>query len=219
MNTALKILHNVEQFFDRNHTILLRFGGLFCLLFLGLFAPYHAIHTLKQESSSVVAAYQTHNAYLVSEIHALSNENRHLHASFEQKQKVMREVECLAKNIYFEAGGEPRAGKIAVAEVTMNRVKSGQFPKTVCAVVHQKSKNKSGINICQFSWVCEGKNNVRNSSTWRESQRIAESILISKKRYGIIGTDAKYFHASYMTPNWADESRVIAQIGNHIFYR
>jgi spore germination cell wall hydrolase CwlJ-like protein len=173
---------------------------------------------VKQENIILLSAYQSQNASLATEIRTLSNENRFLRSSFEHKQKVMREVECLAKNIYFEAGGEPRAGKIAVAEVTMNRVKSGQFPKTVCAVVHQKSKNKSGINICQFSWVCEGKNAVRNSSAWRESQRIAESILISKKQYGIIG-QAKYFHASYMTPKWADESRVIAQIGNHIFYR
>jgi spore germination cell wall hydrolase CwlJ-like protein len=94
----------------------------------------------------------------------------------------------------------------------MNRVKSKQFPKTVCAVVHQKHKN-----ICQFSWVCEGKRSIRNSSAWRESRRIAESILISKKRYGIIG-NAKYFHATYVNPTWADESRMIAQIGNHIFY-
>jgi spore germination cell wall hydrolase CwlJ-like protein len=159
-------------------------------------------------------AQQTANVLLTSELETLNHKVEFLNLSYEKKQLVLKEVECLARNIYFEAGGEPRAGKIAVAEVTMNRVKSKQFPKTVCAVVHQKHKN-----ICQFSWVCEGKRSIRNSSAWRESRRIAESILISKKRYGIIGTDAKYFHATYVNPTWADESRVIAQIGNHIFYR
>jgi spore germination cell wall hydrolase CwlJ-like protein len=207
---AVDILRNVENYFDRNHNFFMLWGGLFAALFFGLFVPYN-IHS---RAMMQLETQQNANVILAAQILDMNHRMEFLELSYERKQKVMREVECLARNIYFEAGGEPRAGKIAVAEVTMNRVKSNQFPKTVCAVVHQKHKN-----ICQFSWVCEGKRSIRNSSAWRESRRIAESILISKKRYGIIGTDAKYFHASYMTPKWADESRVIAQIGNHIFYR
>ena len=41
-------------------------------------------------------------------------------------------------------------GKIAVAFVTLNRVKSAKYPKTICNVVAQKGKN----GVCQFSWVC-----------------------------------------------------------------
>ena len=206
---AVDILRNVENYFDRNHNFFMLWGGLFAALFFGLFVPYN-IHS---RAMMQLETQQNANVILAAQILDMNHRMEFLELSYERKQKVMREVECLARNIYFEAGGEPRAGKIAVAEVTMNRVKSKQFPKTVCAVVHQKHKN-----ICQFSWVCEGKRSIRNSSAWRESRRIAESILISKKRYGIIG-NAKYFHASYMTPKWADESRVIAQIGNHIFYR
>jgi|LakMenEpi03Aug12_release.lakeMendotaPanAssembly.Ray.scaffolds.fasta_scaffold143716_1 spore germination cell wall hydrolase CwlJ-like protein len=207
---AVDILRNVENYFDRNHNFFMLWGGLFAALFFGLFVPYN-IHS---RAMMQLETQQNANVILAAQILDMNHRMEFLELSYERKQKVMREVECLARNIYFEAGGEPRAGKIAVAEVTMNRVKSKQFPKTVCAVVHQKHKN-----ICQFSWVCEGKRSIRNSSAWRESRRIAESILISKKRYGIIGTDAKYFHATYVNPTWADESRVIAQIGNHIFYR
>ena len=205
---AVDILRNVENYFDRNHNFFMLWGGLFAALFFGLFVPYN----MYSRAMVQLETQQNANVILATQILDMNTRMEFLELSFDGKQKVMREVECLARNIYFEAGGEPRAGKIAVAEVTMNRVKSNQFPKTVCAVVHQKHKN-----ICQFSWVCEGKRSVRNNNAWRESQRIAESILISKKRYGIIG-NAKYFHATYVNPKWADESRMIAQIGNHIFY-
>jgi spore germination cell wall hydrolase CwlJ-like protein len=206
---AVKMLENIEKYFHRNHNFYLMWGGLFAGLFFFLYVPYSMHFAMVQK----IEREQKSKAFLIAHINDMNTRMEFLELSYERKQKVMREVECLARNIYFEAGGEPRAGKIAVAEVTMNRVKSNQFPKTVCAVVHQKHKN-----ICQFSWVCEGKRSVRNNNAWRESQKIAESILISKKRYGIIG-NAKYFHATYVNPKWADESRMIAQIGNHIFYR
>ena len=47
------------------------------------------------------------------------------------------EVECLALNIYHEARNQPTVGKLAVAQVTMNRVKDVRFPNTICGVVYQ----------------------------------------------------------------------------------
>jgi spore germination cell wall hydrolase CwlJ-like protein len=206
---AVDILCNVEKYFDRNHNLFCRWGGLFALIFFTLYIPFSMVDRMQ----SKLDAQQIANGLLTTELTTLNHKVEFLNLSYEKKQAVMREVECLARNIYFEAGGEPRAGKIAVAEVTMNRVKSKQFPRTVCAVVHQKTKG-----TCQFSWVCEGKKNVyRNSDAWRDSIKIAENILISKKEYGIIGS-AKYFHATYVDPEWAERKRVIKKIGQHIFY-
>ena len=206
---AVDVLHNVEKYFDRNHNLFCRWGGLFALIFFTLYIPFSMVERMQDK----LDAQQTANVLLISELETLNHKVEFLNLSYEKKQAVMREVECLARNIYFEAGGEPRAGKIAVAEVTMNRVKSRQYPRTVCGVVHQKHKN-----ICQFSWVCEGKKNVhRNSSAWRDSIKIAENILISKQHYGIIGS-AKYFHADYVEPAWVAQKRLIRKIGNHIFY-
>jgi spore germination cell wall hydrolase CwlJ-like protein len=158
-------------------------------------------------------AQQTANLLLQNELETLNHKVEFLNLSYEKKQAVMKEVECLARNVYFEAAGEPRNGKIAVAEVTMNRVKSNQFPRSVCAVVNQKIRG-----TCQFSWVCEGKKTVyRNSDAWKDSVKIAENILISKHHYGIIGS-AKYFHADYVDPAWAANKKLIRKIGNHIFY-
>ena len=65
-----------------------------------------------------------------------------------------KQLECLAKNIYFEAATEPFEGKVAVAQVTMNRVESGKFPADVCDVVFQKNTFYNRV-VCQFSWYCE----------------------------------------------------------------
>jgi spore germination cell wall hydrolase CwlJ-like protein len=158
-------------------------------------------------------AQQTANVLLTSELETLNHKVEFLNLSYEKKQLVLKEVECLARNIYFEAGGEPRNGKIAVAEVTMNRVKSKRYPRTVCGVVYQKTKG-----TCQFSWVCERGKVVSYNRSWDESIKIAENILISKRNYGIIG-NATYFHADYVEPQWAETKEFVKQIGRHLFYK
>ena len=50
-----------------------------------------------------------------------------------------QQLDCLAINIYREAGYEPFEGKVAVAQVTLNRVQAGVFGKDVCGVVYQKN--------------------------------------------------------------------------------
>lgn len=206
---AVDVLIRIEKYFDRNHNLFCMWGGLFALIFLVVFLPFRMVNIMQDK----LEAQQTANVLLTSELGDLNRKVEFLNLSYEKKQAVMKEVECLARNIYFEAGGEPRAGKIAVAEVTMNRVKSKQYPRTVCGVVHQKVRG-----TCQFSWVCEGKKTVRRSSdAWQDSVKIAENILISKKEYGIIGS-AKHFHAVYVDPSWAESKKFIKKIGQHIFY-
>ena len=206
---AVDIFCNVEKYFDRNHDLFCRWGGLFALIFFMLYVPFSMVGRMQDK----LDAQQTANVILQSELETLNHKVEFLNLSYEKKQLVLKEVECLARNIYFEAGGEPRAGKIAVAEVTMNRVKSKQFPRSVCGVVHQRVRG-----TCQFSWVCEGKKKVyKNSDAWKDSIKIAENILISKHHYGIIGS-AKYFHATYVDPAWAEQKQLIRKIGNHIFY-
>jgi spore germination cell wall hydrolase CwlJ-like protein len=205
---AVDILCNVEKYFDRNHNFFMLWGSLFAAIFFGLFVPFQ----MYDRTMEKLEMQQQENIILASQIQDMSNRMQFLELSYDNKKKVLREVECLAKNIYYEAGSEPRAGKIAVAQVTMNRVKSKQFPRTVCGVVYQKTRG-----TCQFSWVCENGKRIRSNSAWKESLQIAENILISKRKYDIIG-NAMYFHADYVEPKWANEKRLIAQIGRHIFY-
>ena len=122
-----------------------------------------------------------------------------------------RELKCLADNIYFEAGNQSTKGKLAVAAVTINRVKSPKFPKSVCSVVYQRTSR-----VCQFSWVCEGKKQVRSAQQYAESKKVAEKVLLSGANHGILGRNVLFYHADYVNPRW--NLRRVAKIGDHIFY-
>jgi len=126
-----------------------------------------------------------------------------------------KQLTCLAKNIYFEAAQEPFEGKVAVAQVTLNRVESGKFPSDICGVVFQKNVVYSRI-ICQFSWYCEEGPKVPRSAThYTESMEVAKKVLLENYRLPSLNK-ALYYHADYVQPNWNKPK--ITQIGRHIFY-
>ncbi len=127
-----------------------------------------------------------------------------------------QQLECLARNIYYEAGGEPFEGKVAVAQVTINRAESGQFPKDICKVIYQKNVVYDKV-ICQFSWYCETPGGVkpRNVAVYRESERVAKQVLLEGFRLPSL-EKAMYFHAKHLNPQWKREK--VAVIGGHIFY-
>ena len=128
-----------------------------------------------------------------------------------------RQLDCLAKNIYHEAAGESFEGKVAVAQVTMNRAESGKFPSDVCAVVYQKNVFYEKV-VCQFSWYCQngGQPLIRSSAMYDESYKVAKKVLLEDFRLDIM-KDALYYHADYVNPQWGKEK--IGKIGRHIFYR
>ena len=128
-----------------------------------------------------------------------------------------RQLECLAMNIYREAGHENFEGKVAVAQVTMNRAAHPSFPKDVCAVVFQKSVVIDRV-ICQFSWYCDTAHKARpvNQSAYNESMAVAKKVLLEGFRLDVM-KEALYYHANYVNPRWPLEK--IGSIGNHIFYK
>jgi spore germination cell wall hydrolase CwlJ-like protein len=128
-----------------------------------------------------------------------------------------RQLDCLTRNIYWEAASEPFEGKVAVAQVTMNRVTSGRFGEGVCGVVYQQN-NYLGKIVCQFSWVCEATHKIRPiyPALYRESEEVAKKVLL--ENFGLSTMrDALYFHGDYVSPNWGKKK--ISQIGRHIFYK
>ena len=127
-----------------------------------------------------------------------------------------RQLDCLAKNIYHEAAGEPFEGKVAVAQVTMNRAESGKFPSDVCAVVYQKNVFYEKV-VCQFSWYCQngGRPPIRSTAMYDESYKVAKKVLLEDFRLDIM-KDALYYHADYVSPGW--KLPRIEKIGRHIFY-
>jgi len=128
-----------------------------------------------------------------------------------------RQLECLAMNVYREAGHENFEGKVAVAQVTMNRASHPSFPQDVCAVVYQKSVIMDRV-ICQFSWYCDTAHKARpvNQTAYNESMAVAKKVLLEGFRLDVM-KEALYYHANYVNPQWNLEK--IGTIGNHIFYR
>jgi spore germination cell wall hydrolase CwlJ-like protein len=121
------------------------------------------------------------------------------------------DMSCLSKNIFYEAATESYIGKLAVAQVTINRLKSGTWGKTICDVVYHRG---------QFSWTYDqNKRWTRppKGERWIESQKVAEEVL--KKSIRLKGMESVYYyHADYVNPRWAHERYKVAKIGAHIFY-
>jgi spore germination cell wall hydrolase CwlJ-like protein len=128
-----------------------------------------------------------------------------------------KQLDCMAMNIYREAGHEPFEGKVAVAQVVMNRVKSGKFGNDVCGVIYQKNVVMDKV-VCQFSWYCDSATKTRpiNSAAYTESYEVAKKVLLEGFQLSVL-KDALYYHANYVNPKWPLEK--IGVIGNHIFYK
>ncbi len=131
----------------------------------------------------------------------------------------LRDIRCLAMNVYHEARGEPLSGKYAVAAVTMNRVKSNRHPNDVCEVVYKRAWNKKKkYFVSAFSWTSDKNSDVpQNSKYWLEAVRIAKEVYSDKKKTK--AKDALFYHADYVSPRWAAKKVKIAKIGRHIFYK
>jgi len=123
------------------------------------------------------------------------------------------ELQCMAENIYFEAGTQSMAGKLAVGHVVLNRMRKPNYPNTACGVINQRLGE-----TCMFSWKCEGDKSIRNQNAWKQSQQVAFELLSRDKKDLIDITDgATHFHNSSVRPGW--KLKKVAQIDDHSFYR
>lgn len=162
--------------------------------------------------------FTQHFQYLIDHKFEEVKESNKQHPPFVTLSQREKELDCLTKNIYYEAGTEPFEGKVAVAQVTINRTKSGKFPKDICAVVYERNLVYNNL-ICQFSWYCDSKAKVRpiHAATYKESEAVAKKVLLEGFKLDIIKEDVLYYHADYINPGW---KRIrVTKIGKHIFYK
>jgi N-acetylmuramoyl-L-alanine amidase len=130
-----------------------------------------------------------------------------INKTYQTVKATKKEILCLAKNIYYEARGEPLQGKIAVAQVTLNRVTHRtEFDASICQVVYAKK---------QFSWTGERHREPRGSD-WQEAQVLAQLVIQGVAH--IPGFRALYFHNQTVNPRWNRTRELVARIGNHTFY-
>jgi len=129
-----------------------------------------------------------------------------------------RELQCLAENIYHEARGESLEGQYAIAEVTMNRLKSPHFPHTVCEVVYDTRMDRLRRRlVAHFSWTAFEVKTRPSGAAWDQAMGVATTVYDGHNMSVVPG--ALFYHATYVRPYWASSKRIVAKIGNHIFYR
>ena len=158
----------------------------------------HAVSTILPEPAAPLEEPRTvEKRSLLSLVDAYSSSNA-----------STAEFHCLAGAIYFESKGEPLPGQLAVAEVIINRTKSGRYPTSMCGVVKQRG---------QFSFVRGGQLPPipKQSAHWRKAVAIAHIALNDLAESP--AENALSFHATYVSPRW--RMKRVATVGNHIFYR
>jgi spore germination cell wall hydrolase CwlJ-like protein len=139
------------------------------------------------------------------------------------------DYKCLAQNIYFEAKNQSRKGQMAVAYVTLNRVKSNDYPNTICGVVKQAKvsqwhlKNTGKVvpirHKCQFSWYCDGlSDTIRDEEAYKSALEVAGYVMmmypVNDLTFG-----STHYHAHYVNPSWSSSLLKIVTIEDHIFYK
>ncbi len=151
------------------------------------------VHETTQQSFERLKAYSIHNQKQMDKAHY-----------------------CLTEAIYFESRGEPEKGQRAVAQVVLNRVRSGVYPSNVCDVVYQNAHRR---NKCQFSYLCDGSSlKVKEKDAWKAAERIASEAIAGTNYVKEVG-DSTHYHADWVYPTWRHELDRTRKIGIHIFYK
>ena len=154
-------------------------------------------------------------AFMQAEIQVIHDDvqdiKRFLIHTNERMKYTSADFDCLARNIYHEAGIEPIEGKFAVAQVTLNRLKSKRWGNNICDVVYAPS---------QFSWTLSKRKRYEQprGELWNESQQVARIVLDRGVRVPSL-QDSTYYHADYVKPLWSKSVVKIQQVGQHIFYK
>lgn len=146
------------------------------------------------------------------------------------KMLDMVELDCMARNVFFEARGENANGKMMVATVVLERTMSPHFPGTVCGVVNQANTDANGKIIkyqCSFSWVCDGEKhdidftNEAVAKEWEQSYTIAKLVMLGALKPKLDMEGVTHYHAKYVKPFWSKDKnyKMVARVGDHLFYR
>mgnify|MGYP001223011660 FL=1 len=126
------------------------------------------------------------------------------------------ERSCLASAIYHEARGEPAEGQIAVAQVVLNRVRSGRWPNSICGVVNQGSERGEK---CQFSFVCRrGASKPKpGEADWDNALALAATVASGEASIAALAK-ATHYHTTDVRPIWRLALTSLGTIGRHVFY-
>lgn len=116
---------------------------------------------------------------------------------------------CMAATLYHEARGEPVLGQRAVGAVVLRRAELGRNGGTVCGVIAERG---------QFSYVRGDRSipPIKERDAWIRSVALARDVLSSPPPATLSRAD--YYHDRRVRPGWSGKMRLVARIGDHVFY-
>lgn len=167
-------------------------------------------------TSTKVADVTKEVVYLREEVKQIKKEVKNMNEQYtlvktnERIALNKKERHCLMKNMFHEAGVENIDGKIAVAQVTIERLNSGRWGTNICDVVYANA---------QFSWTLSKNKLSEQPSTelWKDVERALskyESGYRIKEIKGVM-----FYHTDYIKPpKWAKKDKIVAKVGKHFFY-
>jgi spore germination cell wall hydrolase CwlJ-like protein len=176
-----------------------------------LLAGFFTVISRLDRVSHQVEVYEIELAELKGQILELQQEVQRLgtavsYRSHEVLKISARERECLTKNIFYEAGVEDHAGKIAVAQVTLNRLRDGRWGNDMCKVVYARS---------QFSWTSKPVKEP-HGPLWQASILAADRFIHGERIKHL--EHSMHYHADYVKPFWAKPEKQVHRVGQHVFY-
>ena len=203
--TNMTAVDKIDRFIDRNENMIYRIGILFSFIFLAIVIPAHHLIQARAQLTESELMHQRYVDEKNIEVHDLNLRIEDISAKYQKTESFRKEVNCLAENVYYEAGTQGKDGMLAVAQVTLNRKKAG-FAPSICGVVHQG---------CQFSWVCEPYKQPI-PALFNRAYDIAKKSFLNGVAMAKLN-NALYFHGDYINPDWSSK-KFITQIGQHKFY-
>jgi hypothetical protein len=124
-------------------------------------------------------------------------------------------VRCLAEAVYYEARGEPYIGQVAVAQVVLNRARSGKWHRHICAVISQGIERGEK---CQFSYMCRTSRAAPVGPMWDRAQEVAIDAVRGRVWLREL-VEATHYHTTAVAPVWRQGLDTLGTFGTHIFYR
>lgn len=169
------------------------------------------VERINDSVSELRVELKTEIANVKEEVKDLRTEVQQV-ALYKTKERIKltkEEQECLAKNIFHEAGVDPYEGKIAVAQVTYNRLKAGRWGDNICKVVHAKA---------QFSWTLKKSklHEKPKGALWEASVKAAEDLQNGLRVTNL--ENSQFYHTTTSKASWADPTKKVAVVGSHVFY-
>lgn len=194
------------------------FIGTVAVVAYNLFSVHSTMNEVEKVYEQLQETVERKNVYIAE---------RDIELERVRMQVIEQEIECLARNMYFEARGEGQSGVDAVAFVTINRVRSNRYPNTICEVVYQARRDSNGNPIrhkCQFSWYCDGRPDNVQERYFTQLYRRAEYVYINyylNKAMVDTTRGSTHYHTTRVSPHWSRHRNYqqVANIGDHVFYR